>query len=95
MSFTECHVLKHAWRRVSIVSADDGTKVVTIVCSRCGTERIDPINARGVVHRRRYRYAPGYLLPKGSERVSAPEYRLVWLAEELSNIRKAKARKKS
>lgn len=58
-----CRVYGHGWKKQEVTHESGGYAVVVVQCDVCGTKRIDIVHrASGVVVRRKYSYAEGYLL---------------------------------
>lgn len=89
MKFAACRTIKHAWDPSSKVVGDVavGLTALGLRCLRCTTERLDGIDAHGLVRSRRYAYPEGYLRKKGQVKLMAPDYRLRMLAASLESIR--------
>lgn len=64
--FFECRALRHSWRYTTVDKKDRGrTLVQGTICTRCGTQRWQEIDARtGELRegRTRMKYEKGYLL---------------------------------
>lgn len=62
----QCRDYRHAWRphQASILAENQGFERI-LLCSNCGTERVEQISRMGEVDRRYYRYPEGFLAPKG------------------------------
>jgi hypothetical protein len=73
--FLECRLWGHAWK-AGTVSRDraSGAFDQGLVCIRCGGQRAYVLDRRGrFVKRRPYSYPDGYLMPKGTGRLSSGE----------------------
>ena len=65
---------------------------LTLKCDSCQAVRTDFIRkASGVVFRRKYIYADGYLTPKGEERLNRKDYRLKVLSAGMKGLARRKA----
>lgn len=67
--FLYCREMGHNWRPYTAGRFKDGGYERTLRCSRCRTQRVQEISARGVVLRNNYVHPDGYLSPAGMGRI--------------------------
>lgn len=80
--FLDCRDLGHSWQHHdAIESRTTITRIV--VCSVCGTQRLQLLDTRGYLRRSNYKYATGYLL-KGTGWLTADDRAVM----RLRNIRR-------
>ena len=90
--FVHCRAWGHAWQPSAVPIAATarhrwGSRY-GLKCLRCGTERFDLVDARGVLISRHYDYAADYVT-KGDDRPSTEELRLFVLAELADGLAKS------
>ncbi|WNM75508.1 hypothetical protein SEA_FRIBS8_59 [Gordonia phage Fribs8] len=60
-----CRVYGHGWKEEEVKYDGGEYAVVAVLCDVCGTKRIDIVHRpSGIVVRRKYSYADGYLTKK-------------------------------
>lgn len=75
-----CRVVNHMWERQGL-ERQGRDFILTLVCSSCGTERLDVVDLRSGEVERRYRYPVDYQLKleDGETRPYKSDYRREWI----------------
>lgn len=92
--YVECRVKGHNMGYPNSTENDNGTCSTTEKCRRCHTKRVELTDAEGYVLHVKYEGHPdGYLLPKGTGRVSRDGMAILRKARVLNNMLKKAGRR--